>query len=432
MSQLNGQHAQVLQDLTGRARTRLAEAPATPASPDERSELVAQTAAGIVREFQRERLQSGADMLADDEAYALTTDLAHRLHSTGRLRALLADPTVRDVWCQGWDVVWLLRVDGGVEPGPPFADSDRELITLIGQLAAEAAHVTEQERRFDPSSPILDLQLEDGSRLNSTGWLSKRPTMSIRKRRKEFASLADLEASGMLQPEIREFLTAAVKAKCNTAIAGQTGAGKTTLVRAMCEVMPYTERLITIEDVYELALDDDPAHGNVVAFQSRKPNTEGAGAVGMDELLECGLRMNPDRILIGEVRGNEALTMLMSMVKGGRGSLSTIHAETSIAALDMLTLHCIMAHDSLTTSSAAYLISRSLNLVVLVDLGANGVGHVASIREITGCNGESVASNELWRPGPDGRARPQIPPSHTLTRRLVAAGWQPPATWGRS
>ncbi|WP_335986700.1 CpaF family protein [Glycomyces sp. MUSA5-2] len=425
MTVLNGTRSEVVLDLASRARAALAQVQEAPADPAGRRDLLQETAAQIVRSFQAERLQAGADMLGDDEASDLAADLVRRLQGPGRLQALLADATVRDVWCEGWDVVWVLRTDGTKERVAPFADSDTDLVALVVQLAADAAHATEQERRFDPSAPILDLQLEDGSRLNAAAWVCKRPSLSIRKRRKDFKSLNDLVASGMITEEVREFLTAVVRSKCNCVVAGPTGAGKTTLVRALADVMRFDEHLITIEDVYELGLDEDTAHhGIVTAFQAREANGEGAGAVSMDALLKCALRKSPDRILVGEVRGEEAVTMLEAMSKGDRGSLSTIHAESSLGAINMLTLQCLKAQTPLTSAAAARLIGLAVNVIVVLEMNADGVGYVAAIREITGSSNETPTSNELWEPGPDRRAQWALWPSHDLARRLAQAGWQ--------
>ncbi|GAB4001243.1 hypothetical protein GCM10029992_36160 [Glycomyces albus] len=269
---LNGHQAD-LAKLLERGRERLAKATSVPTGPDERGELLAQTAAVIVREFEAERLRAGEEMLAETTEHALIGALSARLSGSADLRALLADATVRDIWCQGWETVWVLRTDGTVDRAAPFAQSEADLIALVRQLIAENG----QERRFDRSAPIVDLQLADGSRLNAIGWVSREISVSIRKRRREFVALDDLEASGMFDQGLLEFLTAAVRSRCNIVIGGPTGAGKTTLLRALCALLPVEERLITIEDVFELGLDEDPAHGNTVALKPGAPTSK-AGA----------------------------------------------------------------------------------------------------------------------------------------------------------
>lgn len=423
----SGAHlAAPIDDLAERARQRLLEAPAVPADADERAALLARTARAIVDQFQKEQNEAGLEMLDPPAKQHLVETLTARLDGSADLRALLADNTVRDIWCQGWDTVWVLRVDGTVERAAPFTRSDAELVALVRELIARSG----PERRFDRSSPLVDLQLEDGSRLHAVGWVSKRVSLSIRKRRRQFMTLDDLEASAMFDDGLRGFLAAAVRARCNMIISGPTGAGKTTLLRALCSLLPVEERLLTIEDVFELGLDEDPGHGNVVALQARGANLEGKGAIGLDRLYIEGLRMNPDRAMVGEARGDEAVSMLRSMSQGDKGSLSTLHAETTDAALDMLILLCMSAERPMWATTAARLIGRALDLVIGLDFGPDRRGHIASVREVTGANGDMVVSNELWEPGTDRRARFALAPTRGLAGRLEAAGWQGP-TWSR-
>src|SRR5579875_2834417 len=272
-------------------------------------------------------------------------DLAEAIHAAlfgvGRLQPLLEDQQIENIDINGCDQVFLGYADGREELGDPVADSDAELIELIQILAAYSGL---SSRPFDTANPQLDLRLPDGSRLSAVMDVTLRPAVSIRRSRMGKVFLADLVGNGTMSPEVGSFLAAAVAARKNIMIAGATNAGKTTLLRALANQIPADERLITVERALELGLGHFPElHPNVVAFEERLPNMEGQGAIAMAELVRRSLRMNPSRVIVGEVLGDEIVTMLNAMTQGNDGSLSTIHANSSLEVFNRISTYAIQA-----------------------------------------------------------------------------------------
>jgi Flp pilus assembly CpaF family ATPase len=257
--------------------------------------------------------------------------------------------------------------------------------------------------------------------------VTRRPALSIRRHGYLKVTLADLEQLGTLNRVLRELLAVAVRARLNVLIVGRTGAGKTTLLRALASAISPDERIVTIEDTYELALDvDKAAHPDVVPLQSREANVEGEGAVDMSQLFRSGLRMSPDRVIVGEIRGHEVIPMLNAMSQGNDGSLGTIHASSSAGAFNKLVLYAAQAPERLDPATTNLLVAEAVHLVVHLGFTAHGGGRVlTSVREVVGADGLTVASNEIFRPGPHARAVPGAPPSTGLLAALAASGFDP-------
>src|ERR1700754_705770 len=248
--------------------------------------------------------------------------------------------------------------------GQPVAESDEGLVELIQVLAAYSAL---SSRPFDTANPQLDLRLPDGSRLSAVMDVTLRPAISIRRARMGKVFLADLVGNGTMSPEVASFLAAAVAARKNIMIAGATNAGKTTLLRALANQIPGSERLITVERALELGLDQFPElHPNVVAFEERLPNSEGQGAISMAELVRRSLRMNPSRVIVGEVLGDEIVTMLNAMSQGNDGSLSTIHANSSSEVFNRISTYALQASERLPIEASQMLIAGAVNFVVFI------------------------------------------------------------------
>jgi pilus assembly protein CpaF len=429
MNVLNGQRPEVLLDLVARARLRLGSVRPAPAGAAAREELVADTAAQIVAEFQAERLESGLAALDEAEERGLAVDVIARLHGNAGLTALLADESIEDIWGQGADTVWVRRVGGGVEQVAPIAESDDSLVELIRTLAVQAG-VSEQERRFDSGSPILDLRLPGGERLHAVMGVSPLPSFAIRRHTLLRADFAELCSRRMFSPIVGQLLEAIMRARANVVVCGRTGAGKTTLLRGMLSLLDVTERLVTIEDTYELDLHTDPAHPNTVALQGRQPNVEGAGEITLATLFRSGLRMNPSRVVVGEVRGDELVVMLHAMNQGNDGSLSTIHASSSQAVFSKMMAFGASSPERLDRAAMAQLIADGVDFVVFLDQVPGADRVVSSIREVVSADAETVVSNEIARPGADRRAEPYVRPSETWLSRLVEHGWDP-TDWGR-
>src|SRR6516225_3866500 len=274
----------------------------------------------------RAEITAGRAPLTAQEEEELATGIHAALFGVGRLQPLLEDDRVENIDVNGCDRVYLGYADGREVLGEPVADSDAELVELIQALAAYSGL---SSRPFDAAHPQLDLRLPDGSRLSAVMDVTLRPAISIRRARLGKVFLADLVANGTLLPELGSFLSAAVAGRKNIMIAGATNAGKTTLLRALANQIAPNERLITVERALELGLDQFPdLHPNVVALEERLPNSEGTGAISMAELVRRSLRMNAGRVIVGEVLGDEIVTMLNAMTQGNDGSLSTIHANS--------------------------------------------------------------------------------------------------------
>ncbi|HEX9259863.1 MAG TPA: ATPase, T2SS/T4P/T4SS family, partial [Acidimicrobiales bacterium] len=247
------------------------------------------------------RLHAGLDPLTASDEAELTDAVLARVLGVGPLQPLLDDPEVSDIHIRGCDSVWLKLRDGSRRPHVPVADSDDELIELVRLMATRLGR---SERRFDAANPELNLQLPDGSRLFATMAVSARPSVVIRRHRFELSSLEELCDRGMVTVPVQSFLQAAVLARRNLIIAGGTGTGKTTLLRGLLNEVPPSERIVTIEDAYELGLDRfSHLHPDHDMLQARPANIEGQGEITMLDLARMALRMDPDRVVVGEVRG---------------------------------------------------------------------------------------------------------------------------------
>lgn len=342
------------------------------------------------------------------------------LFGMGPLEALLADERVENIAVNGADVVWVRYANGAKRRAAPVAASDEELIELIRQVAARAGL---EERRFDRAVPRLNMCLPDGSRLFAVMAVTGRVSLSIRRHRYRAATMTDLVNLGVCDQALADFLAALVRARRNVIVAGGTNVGKTTVLRALASAIPPHERLVTIEDTFELGLDADPqSHPDVVAMQAREANIEGEGAIDQAELVRWGLRMSPDRVIVGEIRGAEVVPMCNAMSQGNDGSLSTIHASTSKGVFTKLAAYAAQAPERLSLEATNLLIASAVHFVVHLGWDADGRRAIDSVREIIDADGAQVISNEVYRPGPDGRATPGAPLRSETLADLVAAG----------
>jgi pilus assembly protein CpaF len=272
----------------------------------------------------------------------------------------------------------------------------------------------------------LSLQLPDGSRLFAVMAVTGRPCIAIRRHRFMKVTLPDLVGLGTLDAGLSEFLAACVCARKNLLVTGGTGAGKTTMLRALCAEIGPSERLVTIEDALELGLDRDlEAHPDAIAMQAREPNVEGEGEVSQADLVRWALRMSPDRVLVGEIRGAEVIPMCNAMTQGNDGSMATLHSSSSKGAFSRLATYAIQAPERLPLEATNLMVAGAVDFVV--HLGANALGGraVMSIREVVDADGAQVSSNEIFRPGPDGRAVRGVPMRAESLDDLMGAGFDP-------
>jgi pilus assembly protein CpaF len=370
-----------------------------------------------------ERLAAGAPLLDEAAEEDLARAVFDRIFNLGRLQPLVDDERVVNVLANGHDRVFVEYADGTKLPAPPVAASDAELIELLREVGRRWGL---SEREFNPAHPSLNLQLPDGSRLFAVAWVCDRPCLAIRRHRLMKVTLADLEALGTLDAGLRALLAAAVRARLQLIVAGATGVGKTTMLRALAAEIPPEERIVTIETELELGLDRFPElHPDCVALEAREANVEGVGAVSAADLVRWSLRMSPDRVIVGEVRGAEVVPMLNAMSQGNDGSMCTVHADSSATVFNKLALYALQAPERLPIEATALLAAAAVDLVVFV--ARRGVERfVASVRQVVGAEGPRVVTNELYRPGPGGRAEPAVAVPAELAERLAEAGWAPP------
>src|SRR4051794_3712090 len=360
----------------------------------------------------RSELSLGQTPPTSEEETELAEGIHAALFGVGRLQPLLDDPMVENIDINGCDHVFVGYSDGREVTMPPVAESDDELIELIQLLGAYSGL---SSRSFDAANPQLDLRLPDGSRLSAVMGVCPRPAVSIRRSRLSRVTLDDLVQNGSVTHELAAFLAASVTARKNIMIAGATNAGKTTLLRALAHEIPPYERLITVERALELGLGEFPdLHPNVVALEERLPNSEGQGSIAMSDLVRRSLRMNPSRVIVGEVLGDEIVTMLNAMSQGNDGSLSTIHANSSLEVFNRISTYAIQSAERLPADATQMLIAGAIDFVIFVERHndyASGGGLrrlVTSVREVNGVDGR-VLSSEIFAEGPDGNAVPAAP-----------------------
>ena len=375
---------------------------------------------------QRVRDHESAPSPADEDA--TTAAVFAALFGLGRLQQWVTDPQVENIDVNGCDEVWISYAGGRLVRAPAVADSDDELIEMVQSFAAYLGQTT---REFSSARPLLNLRLPDGARLSAWMAVTPRPGLTIRRHRLTDIGLADLQSLGSIDAGLAAFLRAAVHARKNIVVTGGVNAGKTTLVRALANEFDPHERLVVIEKEYELALDRLPdRHHQVICMESRDANAEGSGEVPMSTLVTHALRMNPRRIIVGEVRGDELIPMLTAMGSGNDGSLCTLHANSAQAAFTRMAAIGLSSPQKLPTEATHLLAADAVDFIVhlqLVDETARGGARdrfVSTVLEVTGIGEHGrVSTNAVYRPGPDGRAVPGT--SAACLDDLQRAGFDP-------
>lgn len=374
----------------------------------------------VLDERAREAMHTGGTVLEPELETRVARRVFDALFGLGGFSPLLADESIENIDANGCDVVWVRHADGSRARVGPVADSDAELVDLIRILAARSGA---EERRFDRGVPALSVPLPDGSRLFAVMAVSRRPSVSIRRHRYPTTTLDQLRQLGMLDAGLQHFFTAAVLARKNILVAGGTNLGKTTLLRGLASAIPPYERLVTIEDAYELGLDrDHAAHPNVVPLQAREPNIEGQGEVTQSDLVRWALRMSPDRVIVGEIRGPEVIPMANAMSQGNDGSMATIHASDSRGVFARLAGYAIQGPERLPLEATNILIANAVDFIVHL-AWFDGVRVVSSVREVVDADGPMVVSNEVFRPDATGRAVPGVALRPGTLDDLVDAGY---------
>lgn len=363
------------------------------------------------------RRSEGRSVLTVFDEVEITSAAIAQVLGLGRLQPLLEDDEISDIHVRGNSVVWVKLRNGEREMREPIVETDDELIELVRRAATR---LSRQERRFDAGTPELNMQLPDGSRLFATMDVSLRPSLVIRRHRFEISSLKELQLRGLMSLELQDFLGAAVRARRNIVIAGGTGSGKTTLLRALINEIPVFERLVTIEDAYELGLDHfEHLHPDHDSLQSRPANVEGHGEITLADLTRMALRMDPDRVIVGEVRGAEAFPMLMAMSQGNNGSMCTMHADSTRSVFPKLAAYVSMASTGLPIDTVNLLLSSALHFVIYIS-STGSDRRVASVREVVDCDGANIISNEIFALNLQGELLRTFP-LREATRELLSA-----------
>ena len=382
-----------------------------------------QAVAGIVKEI----IADQRVPLNHDEQERIQADLLDEVFGLGPLEPLLRDAKISDILVNDKDHVFIEK-NGLLQRVDTTFRDDRHLLQIIDRIVSRVG------RRVDESSPMVDARLPDGSRVNAIipPLALDGPSMSIRRFGTGPLAANQLVQLKSVSPEMMEVLSSAVKARISILISGGTGTGKTTFLNILSQYIPRNERIVTIEDAAELRL----AQENIVRLETRPPNVEGEGAIRQRQLLINCLRMRPDRIILGEVRGEEAFDMLQAMNTGHEGSMATIHANTTRDALTRLESMVAMSNLNLPEKTVRQQIAAALTIVVQVSRLSDGTRKVVSVSEITGMEENVISMQEIFTfnkkgIGPDGKVIGVFQPTHIrpkfLERLRVAGIFLPPS-----
>lgn len=321
------------------------------------------------------------------ERERMAREILDEIFGLGPLESLLKDPTISDILVNRFNQIYIERVGRLEKTSLTFKD-DAHLRQIIDRIVSRVG------RRIDESSPMVDARLPDGSRVNAIipPLAIDGPCMSIRRFGRDPLTARDLVTNKSVTEPVLELLKRMVKSKLNILISGGTGAGKTTFLNVLSGYIPESERVVTIEDAAELQLKQE----HVVRLETRPPNIEGKGAVKQRQLVINSLRMRPDRIVVGEVRGEEALDMLQAMNTGHEGSLTTVHANTPRDALSRIETMVSMANLNIPDRAVRQQIASAIHAIVQIARLSDGTRKVTSVAEITGMEGEIVSIQEIF------------------------------------
>ncbi|QTG83219.1 CpaF family protein [Arthrobacter crystallopoietes] len=325
--------------------------------------------------------------LSADERRRLIRDVADDVMGYGPLQRFLDDPSVTEIMVNRMDQIYVER-KGLVTLTDGRFSSEEHLRKVIERIVSKVG------RRIDESSPLVDARLEDGSRVNAVipPLAVNGSSLTIRKFSKVPLTVQNLIDFGTMTPEMAELLDACVKAKLNIIVSGGTGTGKTTLLNVLSSFLPATDRIVTIEDAVELQIQQQ----HVVRLESRPPNTEGKGAVTIRDLLRNSLRMRPDRIVVGEVRGGESLDMLQAMNTGHDGSLSTVHSNSPRDAVARLETLVLMAGMDLPLRAIREQIASAVDLIIQIARLRDGTRRITHVTEVQGMEGDVVTLQDAF------------------------------------
>jgi pilus assembly protein CpaF len=342
---------------------------------------------GLVHQRLRELLDEEEVSLSAQEKLLIVRQIGDGVLGLGPLEPFVRDPEVTEIMVNGWDTIYVERAGKLYWTGTKFHD-DQQLRRTIDKIVAKVG------RRVDESSPYVDARLPDGSRVNAIvpPLALDGPSLTIRKFAADPYQVDDLVGFGTFTNPVARFLDASVRGRVNVLVSGGTGAGKTTTLNVLSSFIPDDERIITIEDAAELRLQQP----HIVRLEARPPNIEGRGEVTIRDLVRNALRMRPDRIVVGEVRGGEALDMLQAMNTGHDGSISTIHANSPRDSLSRLETVTLMSGMDLSARSIREQISSALNLIVHQARLKDGSRRITHVTEIVGMEGDVITLQDVF------------------------------------
>jgi pilus assembly protein CpaF len=378
----------------------------------------------LLRRLITEAAQRRDELLGQFRLEKLVAEVLDEIRGLGPLEPLLRDPAITEIMVNSPHQIYVER-EGLITLTNVRFENDQHLLRVIDRVVSRIG------RHIDESSPMCDARLPDGSRVNAIvpPLALNGPCMTIRRFGRKLG-MPELMARGALTEPMALFLRRAVEGKLNILVSGGTGSGKTTVLNALSCYIPAGERLVTIEDAAELQLQQP----HVIRLETRQANTDGQGAITQADLLKNTLRMRPDRIVVGEVRGGEALAMLQAMNTGHEGSLTTVHANTCRDALSRLETMVLMSGVDLPHRVVRDQIASAIDIVVQVERSADGKRRITQIAEMTGMEGETYLTQDLFRwvalgRGPDGAPLGRHEPTGIVPRcmgRLEARGYGMP------
>ncbi|MGP4030111.1 CpaF family protein [Actinomadura sp. 3N407] len=393
-----------------------------------------------VRSWAQQQANAGRILLPATEQQRVTRAVLDDRFGLGVLQPLLDDADIEEIDINGPRQVWLRYAGARKAPGPAIAESDDELADKVRRWAARTA----SPREFSSARPLLNVALGVGVRMAATMSVTTGTHVSIRKQRLMKVTLDELVGRGTIDQALHAFLAAAVRARLDILVTGGVAAGKTTFLRALCSEFDPSERIITLESERELYLDHLGRHEDVVSFEAREANQEGVGAITLTDLIPQVLRMNPDRILVGEVRHAEMLALLQAIDNGLEGSLTTLHANSGPEVFGRLLTLCAYADQHPEPTDLFRLIGRAVDLVVHLRRDhRTGQRYVSeAIEVLEPADGHEPAINRIFVPGPEGQAVPAgVTPKRVeelelagFDRRLLTQAhplWEVPSAGGR-